>query len=685
MAPGDSKSLEPAALPVWCSFCGTMNRPDAETCKLCGGALQELEPEDSGADTYTPSQVPPPSQTFEQELNASSFRLAGGDLIAALARIEGALSRLPTQERLLEVADTLSRKLTAENHSMRKVQAVENALSLLGADDATAAVAYLEFALGEIGNDAGLLALLEVIRTRRDFAKAERAPAMSAEPFPNPSAELPANADSLSSPANTLRETTSSEISHSYEANEAATIDLNELNQLAGAETMVSSEAYEPAGEEPEGAATDDEALYEPEVTPDLPVTAHPEAGVEPRPKATPEIVIRKPVGASSLFVPAKPKSWSRIIGVGISAVLLLAVIFGYKAVRQRHAHMPAAAAGRAISPKPAPSEVKTTATFSAPSPGLPASTSLLTKAGASNGDIPPKPAPDQIPLKSDVSSRELDNFRALEQKYEPVAIDLAIYYQRQICALDNGVAEAQKLADLVSRKQEAEARRVKFLFISVSAGEFDMGCSPEDGECSAAENPRHHVQIAKGFEIGQYPVTQATWESVMSGNPSHFRGPDRPVEEVAWGDVQEFLRRLNARADGYRYRLPTEAEWEYAARAGSGFNRYGAPEAIAWFEENSGLQTHAVGQKQPNAWGLYDTLGNVWQWVEDWFGPEYYQSSPGVNPKGPASGEFRVVRGSPWNYHAKSVRLSFRYRWPADHRGADVGFRCVREKVAAK
>src|SRR5437667_5221339 len=114
---------------------------------------------------------------------------------------------------------------------------------------------------------------------------------------------------------------------------------------------------------------------------------------------------------------------------------------------------------------------------------------------------------------------------------------------------------------------------------------------------------------------MGKYEVTQAQWESVMERNPSRFRGADRPVEQVSWNDVQQFLQKLNARGDGYRYRLPAEAEWEYAARAGTSGPYAGNLDAMAWYEQNSGKQTHPVGQKQPNAWGLYDMHGNVWEW----------------------------------------------------------------------
>ena len=153
----------------------------------------------------------------------------------------------------------------------------------------------------------------------------------------------------------------------------------------------------------------------------------------------------------------------------------------------------------------------------------------------------------------------------------------------------------------------------LKWEFVRIPAGEFEMGCSSGDSDCLSLEKPQHHVRISKGFEMGKYLVTQAMWKSVMGTNPSRFKGADRPVERVSWNDVQEFLQRLNTQNDGYHYRLPTEAEWEYAARAGSTSSRYGELNAVAWYSGNSGKETHPVGQKQPNAWGLYDMLGNVW------------------------------------------------------------------------
>jgi formylglycine-generating enzyme required for sulfatase activity len=233
---------------------------------------------------------------------------------------------------------------------------------------------------------------------------------------------------------------------------------------------------------------------------------------------------------------------------------------------------------------------------------------------------------------------------------------------------------------------QQREWRRLKFEFVKVASGEFTMGCSAGDNECDDAEKPAHRVRITKGFEIGRYEVTQAMWESVMGSNPSHFKGfSDRPVERVTWDDIQQFLQRLNARKDGYRYRLPTEAEWEYAARAGSTGPYSGPLNLVAWYDGNSGQQTHAVGQKQPNAWGLYDVHGNVWERVQERYGRRKFTRSPNSDPVGPASGHptaLGVVRGGSWYQTPRLTRASSRPEVAPDGRSIGVGFRCVREAI---
>src|SRR5262245_23861405 len=171
--------------------------------------------------------------------------------------------------------------------------------------------------------------------------------------------------------------------------------------------------------------------------------------------------------------------------------------------------------------------------------------------------------------------------------------------------------------------------------FVKIPAGEFMMGCSPDDSSCKNDEKPSHQVRITKAFEMGKYEVTQSQWKAVMNANESAILGDNNPVENVTRAEALDFANRLNMRNDGYRYRLPTEAEWEYAARAGTTGATYGSLEDIAWFGKNSNDESHPVGGKKPNAWGLYDMLGNVREWTADTFSPVYYASSATDDPPG--------------------------------------------------
>ena len=209
------------------------------------------------------------------------------------------------------------------------------------------------------------------------------------------------------------------------------------------------------------------------------------------------------------------------------------------------------------------------------------------------------------------------------------------------------------------------------------------MGCSPGDGQCDGNENPRHEVTISRGFEMGKYEVTQGQWIKVMGNNPSNFKGDDGlPVERVSWNDIQGFIAKLNALNDGYRYCLPTEAEWEYAARGGTTGPYYANLDGIAWYDANSGSRTHPVGQKQANGYGLHDMLGNVWECCADWYGESYYGYSPSTDPKGASSGQYRVLRGGSWFLYARSARVSFRFGYDPGFRVYSNGFRVCREPL---
>ncbi|GHU48587.1 hypothetical protein AGMMS50289_25360 [Betaproteobacteria bacterium] len=184
---------------------------------------------------------------------------------------------------------------------------------------------------------------------------------------------------------------------------------------------------------------------------------------------------------------------------------------------------------------------------------------------------------------------------------------------------------------------------------------------------------------------LGKYEVTQGEWEAVMGSNPSKFNGRSNPVEQVSWDDVQTFIQRLNAKEGTRKYRLPTEAEWEYAARAGtkstySFGDDAGQLGAYAWYHDNSGNQTHPVGQKKPNPWGLYDMHGNVLEWVNDWYDESYYSRSASNDPAGPSSGRLRVLRGGSWLGSAGFLRSAYRINhFTPDNRYGIIGFRLAR------
>ncbi len=209
------------------------------------------------------------------------------------------------------------------------------------------------------------------------------------------------------------------------------------------------------------------------------------------------------------------------------------------------------------------------------------------------------------------------------------------------------------------------------------------MGCSAGDNECANNEMPLHQVTISRGFWIGQTDVTVGAYKRFAASPGRKMPGAaefnkdwvnqNMPIVNVAWDDAQSFCTWTG----GY---LPSEVEWEYAARGGSTEARYGDLDDIAWYDQNSGNQTHDVAQKRANGFGLYDMLGNVWQWVNDWYDQAYYKSSPSQDPLGPSNGENRVLRGASWNGYGGSVRVSVRAGVDPTHFGFDTGFRCAGE-----
>ncbi|MBS1807711.1 MAG: TonB family protein [Acidobacteria bacterium] len=245
-------------------------------------------------------------------------------------------------------------------------------------------------------------------------------------------------------------------------------------------------------------------------------------------------------------------------------------------------------------------------------------------------------------------------------------------------------VAEANRLLDSLKPVEPPPkvttlpllpAPNIEQAFVSIAGGVFQMGATR--GERN--ERPMHRVQLTQSFYLGKYEVTQAQWEAIMGYNPSYFRGDaERPVENVSWEEIQEFLRRLNARDSAYLYRLPTEAEWEYAAQGRQGNEASVNVLQVAWDKQTAGGSTHKVGQKQPNGWGLFDLYGNVSEWCADWYEENAYSPSPVSDPTGPITGKQRVFRGSGWYSEAFESRSSARHYVAPTHKSNGLGFRLV-------
>ena len=213
---------------------------------------------------------------------------------------------------------------------------------------------------------------------------------------------------------------------------------------------------------------------------------------------------------------------------------------------------------------------------------------------------------------------------------------------------------------------------------VKVEAGTFMMGATPEMEKPDSDEKPLHQVTLTNDYYMGKYEVTQALWQAVMGSNPSYFKGDNLPVEQVSWKDCQKFISKLN-KMTGRKFRLPTEAEWEYAARGGKKSRSYqysGSSNIsdVAWYDGNSGSKPHPVGTKQANELGIYDMSGNVYEWCSDWYGS--YSSSSQTNPTGADSGSCRVFRGGCWINFARRCRLSYRDHNTPDERFYDLGLR---------
>jgi formylglycine-generating enzyme len=221
-----------------------------------------------------------------------------------------------------------------------------------------------------------------------------------------------------------------------------------------------------------------------------------------------------------------------------------------------------------------------------------------------------------------------------------------------------------------------------------IPPGTFLMGAQSSEGVARENERPQHPVTMTKGFWLFDTPCTQALWEAVTGENPSRFKGADRPVEQVSWIDCQQFIESIGSIVPELQLILPTEAEWEYCCRAGSSESTHSQvlavndPETapwlddIAWYSKNSGEETHNVAEKEPNEWGLYDMLGNVWEWCRDDY-LRTYTSSAAADPLHDESSALRVIRGGSWGSPARLVRAAYRGGILPGLRDDDLGFRC--------
>lgn len=279
-------------------------------------------------------------------------------------------------------------------------------------------------------------------------------------------------------------------------------------------------------------------------------------------------------------------------------------------------------------------------------------------------------------------NSTSADDYRAYLEKYP--SGEFVVLARSRLAPLEAAEKEKTKTASVVAKPKPLQ-NQYGIEMVYLPPGEFTMGADNDETN----ERPAHRVKITNAFYLGRYEITQAQWQAVMGKNPSYFKGDNLPVEMVSWKDAQEFIARLNALNDNFIYRLPTEAEWEYACRAGT-------TTAFAWGDSLSSEQanfdghfpfgnaakgpywerTAPVGRYQPNAWGLYDMHGNVWEWVQDWYSRDYYSRSPDADPQGPASGGQRVVRGGDWYTKARSLRSSNRESFSPGDRDMGKGLR---------
>ena len=298
-----------------------------------------------------------------------------------------------------------------------------------------------------------------------------------------------------------------------------------------------------------------------------------------------------------------------------------------------------------------------------------------------------PKPAPVSTPANTEADDRAFEKAQK-RNTLESYQDYLDVFPEgRHVGACNTAMAALKTPPNTAPVETNTGNKDVSGMpadgFVLVKGGTFTMGCTDEQKDCEDDEKPAHKVTLSD-FYISPYEVTQQQWKQVMGNNPSKAsKDCDQcPVENVSWDDVQDFLKKLNAQGQGRNYRLPTEAEWEYAARGGNltkGFLYSGSKDIslVAWYNGNSGNKTQPVGKRKPNELGLYDMSGNVWEWCSDWKGD--YTSGSQNNPTGPASGSYRVLRGGGWNGNPQYCRVAYRSSNTPTFRFNALGFRLAR------
>jgi formylglycine-generating enzyme required for sulfatase activity len=297
------------------------------------------------------------------------------------------------------------------------------------------------------------------------------------------------------------------------------------------------------------------------------------------------------------------------------------------------------------------------------------------------NGLLFVYPDPDDAQVKILEPNRDYSPGLSLEPGAYVVQVEKPGYetYEKKI------YIESRELFDLfveLEKSTQWTDPETGMEFVWIPSGCFEMGCGQWAGECEPDEKPVHHVCL-DGFWIGKYEVTQKVWEKIMGNNPSSFqKGDNYPVEHVSWKQAQEFIKKLKIDG-GYTPRLPSEAEWEYAARGGGRMELYAGGNDISifgWYENNSEQSTQPVGKKMPNAYGLHDMSGNVWEWCEDIYLQDAYGTSPENNPSDADISVFRIRRGGSWDSEPRHLRSLFRGRYPSDLQFESNGIRVVLE-----